>query len=120
MFTLKQECFKFQYEIQAPLISMAYSHWLYWSQDAAINISRANNNIPWDNICLFTFVEQCFCLLFLMFLHLYLLLPEVGCQFAVIVPSTHLQDSLKIWMMDNSAGVGPIFAIFISIVIKAI
>lgn len=85
-----------------------------------LRFTRANNNIPWDNICLFTFVEQWFCLLFLMFLHLYLLLPQVGCQFALIVPSTHLQDSLKIWLMGSNAGVGPIFAIFISIVIKAI
>lgn len=28
MFTLMQECFKVQNEIQAPLISMADSHWL--------------------------------------------------------------------------------------------
>lgn len=28
MFTLMQECFKFQNEIQAPLISMGDSHWL--------------------------------------------------------------------------------------------
>lgn len=62
MFTLMQECFKFQNEIQAPLISMADSHWLQWSQAAATKISHESNNTPWDKICLFTFVEQRFCL----------------------------------------------------------
>lgn len=78
-----------------------------------------NNNIPRDDICLFIFVEQCF-MSSVFDVSSISTLGGLGWGVSllcgVIVPSIHPQDSVKLWMYN--AGIGPIFELFINIVLN--